>query len=116
MNRETINRILDLREVPRPAAWISREVGVDEKSVRALLRLTGDVANRELPLDKYDKLEYLVKDEASISEIIKTYGFQYATIKRWFPDAGLKRGSEEWKQSVSLARKMRELEKRRDLL
>src|SRR5690606_1719050 len=120
MNAEILLRVVEWRERNKPLRWIARQEGLDVNDVRAVLRIAGEtgLVNRafEIALDKYDQIEYLVEQNASISEIMRTTGSQHATIKRWCPDAGRKRGSPEWNESMTLARRMRELEERKDLL
>lgn len=115
MNTKILLRVVEWRRLNKPLAWIARQEGLDVKDVRAVLRIAGDptikARGTEISLDKYDRIEYLVNQNTSITEIMRTTGAQHATIKRWFPNAGWKKGSKEWKESAALARKMRELEK-----
>lgn len=114
MNPKILLRVVEWRRRNKPLAWIARQEGLDVKDVRAVLRIAGDptvkAQGTEISLDKYDQIEYLVNQNASITEIMRTTGAQHATIKRWFPNAGWKKGSKEWKESAVLAREMSELE------
>lgn len=115
MNAEILVRIVSWRQRNKPVEWIAREEGVDVKDVRVLLRIAGDPhwRNQEIALDKYDRIEYLVSQRASLSEIVRTTGSDNRTIKRWFPDAGWAPGSQERKDAVAMGRKMTELERGR---
>jgi len=111
MDTETLVRVVFWRERNKPIAWIAREEGLDTKDVRAVLRVAGDsVPKSEIALDKYDQMSYLVEQGCSINELMRTFGSNQATIKRWFPGAGVKRGSEEHKELTRLGRKTRSLE------
>lgn len=113
MNAKLLVRVVAWRERNRPVEWIAREEGLDTKDVRAILRIAGDPhwAVRELPLDKYDKIEYFVLQGVTQSEIIRTVGCDNRTIKRWFPNVALKRGSREHQQAIQLGSARRRLEK-----
>ena len=120
MNAEILLEVVKLREEPRPIAWIARKTGLDAKDVRAVLRIAGDPAirsdgrgAREIDLDKYDQMEYLVGAGCSINEVVRTLGSNQATIKRWFPEVGVKQGSEEHKELARMGRKFREVERKR---
>lgn len=117
MNTEILLKIVAYRQEPRPIAWIARETGLDTKDVRAVLRVAGDsVPKSETALDKYDRMEYLVEQGCSINEVMRTLGGNQATIKRWFPGAGITRGSAEHKQAAKNGRRMKRLEEQNTLL
>ena len=121
MNPEILVKIVEMREHPRPIAWIARETGLDAKDVRAVLRIAGDPTQQrtgkggrtEVPLDKYDRMAYLVEDGCPINEIMRTLNCNFRTVKRWFPDAGMKRGSDEHRELARMGRKFREVERKR---
>lgn len=113
MNAKLLVRVVSWREKNRPVKWIAREEGLDTSDVRAILRIAGDPKwnATEIRLDKYDLIEYLVDQRASMTDIMRTTGCDSRTIKRWFNYSGWQRGSEERKDALSLARQMREFER-----
>lgn len=118
MNAKILVRVVSWRRRNKPVAWIARKEGLDARDVRTLLRIAGDPdwMKTEVSLDKYDQMEYLVLQGASLSDIMRTLGVAHATIKRWFPDAGWMAGSQERKDALEMGRKMTRLEERKDLL
>lgn len=86
IDRDRVTRILDLAAEPRPANWIVRETGYSRKDVNAVLKVAGvSVGGADLDLSKYDWLEKMVEDGASIQEIRRTLGVDPRTVRRWFP-------------------------------
>lgn|SRR5690606_6835367 len=113
MNAKILVRVVAWREANKPVAWIARREGLDTKDVRAILRIAGDPTwkQTEIALDKYDRIEYYVNQGVTQSEIIRTVGCDNRTIKRWFPNVALKRGSREHQQAIQLGLARRRLEK-----
>lgn len=114
MNAKLLVRVVSWREIPKPVEWIAREEGLDTKDVRAILRIAGDSkwATREIRLDKYDLVEYLVNQRASMTDIMRTTGADSRTVKRWFPEAGWKAGSEERREALKMSAAMQEFDRK----
>lgn len=114
MDAKLLVRVVSWREKKRPVNWIAREEGLDTEDVRAILRIAGDPSwnATEIRLDKYDQIEYLVNQRASVTDIMRTTGCDSRTIKKWFDYSGWQRGSEERKDALGLARQMRDIERR----
>ncbi len=111
-----LHRIVAAYEQNRPRSWIARAEGVSVSDVTTVLRVAGvEAIPDRITLDRYDMMEYLVNQGASLSEIHRTIKADSRTVKRWFPHAGYRLGSEEHKEAIRLGMKMRELEGR-DLL
>lgn len=114
VDRSLVTEILDLRDHPRPRAWISRNLGVPIADVNAVLRVAGEnTRSIEMKLSKYDCLESLVAEGCSFEEIRRTLGTDYRQVKRWFPGyRGVERGSEAHRELTKMGKKMRALEER----
>lgn len=75
----------------RPRAWIRRELGVPPVAVRVVARDLGYSPRARTwmgSLEDYDALERAVQEGWPLNEITRTFGYDYRTTKRWFPDAG----------------------------
>lgn len=114
MNAKILVRVVSWRELNKPVAWIARREGLDARDVRTLLRIAGDPdwMKTEVSLDKYDRMEYLVSQGASLTDIMRTLRVAHATVKRWFPDAGWMAGSQERKDALTMGRKMTQIERK----
>lgn len=113
MNAKILVRVVAWREANKPVAWIARREGLDTKDVRAILRIAGDPRwnDSEIALDKYDQMEYFYQQRVTQSEIVRTLKCDNRTVKRWFPDLALKRGSREHQEAIQLGLARRRLEK-----
>lgn len=88
-DRAVVEYIMDLAEQGRPREWIARHVDVSLLDVNHVLRIAGFKGrNFRKTLEEYDRVEQAVEDGWSLSEIVRTYGWQYDTLRRWFPEAG----------------------------
>lgn len=85
--RDLLNAVVDMWEQNRPTKWIARSTGVATADVATILRAAGlkprDVNYRTL--EKYDRMESMILDGASHSEIARTLKCDHRTIKTWFP-------------------------------
>lgn len=111
MNAKLLVRVVSWREKKRPVNWIAREEGLDTEDVRAILRIAGDPSwnATEIRLDKYDRIEYLVGQRASMTDIMRSTGADSRTIKKWFDYSGWQRGSEERKDALRMSAKFQEI-------
>jgi DNA-binding NarL/FixJ family response regulator len=74
-----------------PMRQIAEQIGCHESTVKNARRRAGlppRVLNPRLNKEQVTMISKLLDDGWSMREISRTYGHKYATIKRYFPDAG----------------------------
>lgn len=104
--RDLLTAIVDMAQRDnRPTSWIARSTGVDVRDINAVLRVAGLKSHDVHDLAKYDKLEYLVQDGVSHSEISRTLKMDHRTITRWFPGTQWDVGG--WAEQGGLIRELR---------
>lgn len=84
--RELLTGIIDMHERDnRPTSWIARSTGVDVRDINAVLKVAGFRSHDVHDLDKYDRMDYMIHDGVSHTEIARTLGCDHRTIQRWWP-------------------------------
>lgn len=71
---------------------------------------------RELDPEKWRRLELMVEDGVSVTEIARSLKMSHKTVTKYFPDAAWKHGGEEHLTAVRTSRMMREIEERGNYL
>lgn len=111
--RELLTAIVDMAEQNRPVKWIARSTGLTARDINGVLKVAGTPAHDVHDLTKYDRMEHMVQEGYSHSEIVKTLGGDHRTITRWFPGTQWAAGG--WADAGGLirelARKQREFER-----
>lgn len=118
--RDLLTGIIDMHERDnRPTSWIARSTGIEVRDINTVLKVAGFRSRDVHDLSKYDRMEYMIHDGVSHSEIAKTLRMDHRTITRWFPgtqwsaggwaDQGglireLKRKQSEWERSGRIQR------------
>lgn len=79
-----------------PPAWIAREAQVSKQVIHKIANAFDWPleVNSRISAERYDQLEQAVREDWSLSEIRRTYGIEYETVKRWFPEAGWEMGGQ----------------------
>ena len=98
--RDLLTAIVDMREQNRPSKWIARSTGVSPRDINAILRVAGYKSRDVHDLDKYDRLELMIYEGASHTEIARTLGMDHRTIQIWFPDTQWKTGGGGWAAEI----------------
>lgn len=103
--RDLLTAIVDMHERDnRPVKWISRSTGVDARGINWVLKVAGFRSHDVHDLAKYDRMEYLVQDGVSHSEIVRTLKCDRKTIERWFPGSAWTAGG--WAEYGGLIREL----------